>query len=296
MILAYNNQDKINFTDYIIKRIARIYPLFIFAGLLMVIYFYLFKNIIDYQGIILNILTIQAWVPTSALSINFTGWSISVEFFFYLIFPFLFNKFYKKIDWENLFLPIVSIWFITQLFMYWFVKYYNLHGNEVFIKNILYYLPLLHLNEFLMGNLAAIIFLKHFKNRLGNYDKPIIILTILLIIILKKPLTPFFHNGIMAILFIPIIFLMAMNNGFITKISNHKFAIFLGEISFGIYILQSPAFGYNEKLLNYFGIFDKQICFYTGFVFLIVLSIICHFCIEKPMNKLINYKKQPVKI
>ena len=76
--------------NYIRKRFARIYPLFL--GTFMIFYAYgVYAN--DQSGmyassaILPNLLLIHAWNTTSMLTFNYPSWSISAEMFVYLLFP-----------------------------------------------------------------------------------------------------------------------------------------------------------------------------------------------------------------
>ena len=101
MIIAYNNKGKIEFWDYMKRRFARIYPVFFLAIIVLLTYYMIIGKPIDYKGLILNITMIQSWIPGYALSFNGPGWSLAVEMFFYLSFPFLFNRFYTNTLTKN---------------------------------------------------------------------------------------------------------------------------------------------------------------------------------------------------
>ncbi|MGV0925571.1 acyltransferase family protein [Empedobacter tilapiae] len=95
MIVAYKNLEKINSKKYYINRLARIYPLHILS-MLLVIFFILLEiinNNIPKLAVLNHILLIQAWIPRTALTLNAPAWSISVETFFYLLFPFIFQTY-----------------------------------------------------------------------------------------------------------------------------------------------------------------------------------------------------------
>lgn len=100
MMLAYGNRPSVNSRSYYINRFARIYPLHIFASLIVIIVSILISlNYLEYyhfpqvRVLIEHVFLIQAWFPQDALTLNFVSWSISVEAFFYICFPFLFNNF-----------------------------------------------------------------------------------------------------------------------------------------------------------------------------------------------------------
>ena len=84
-----------------------------------------------------------------------------------------------------------------------------------------------------------------------------------------------------------------LNNGKLTKISNHKTLIFLGEISYGIYILQYPVY----YLLKYsYGAFGLEMIpiglrIYILYIVLILFSAFSYLYIEKPLREKIKKLK-----
>ena len=69
--------------DYLKKRLARMYPLHI-ATFLMAPFF---AGLYFPDSILPNVLLIHAWDVTKHLSLNYPSWSVSAEFFVYLLFP-----------------------------------------------------------------------------------------------------------------------------------------------------------------------------------------------------------------
>ena len=102
MIIAYGQKKNISFLSYMQKRFARIYPVTFLAAFLLLclksIEFFVFpeKSDLRITDFFLSISLQQAWIPSKAMSFNTPAWSITVEWFFYLCFPFLFNRFYKR--------------------------------------------------------------------------------------------------------------------------------------------------------------------------------------------------------
>ena len=108
MIIAYGNKEKIIFWDFLKNRLARIYPIYFLAIILILISKLLKENTSD---LILNLLMIQSWVPSKALTVNFPGWSLSVELFFYALFPFLLNYVYSK---KTILFSTINIWLYVE--------------------------------------------------------------------------------------------------------------------------------------------------------------------------------------
>jgi peptidoglycan/LPS O-acetylase OafA/YrhL len=290
MILAYGDKPIIGTLDYFKNRFARIYPIYLFGIVLVLCGQILAKNI-DFVGFLLNLFMIQAWFPSKALSFNSPGWSLSVELLFYIIFPFFLNSIYKKINKKKVLLLVVLFWIASQLVFNLFLSLDKSH--EIFSKEFMIYNPLMHINGFLVGNVAGLYFLKELKDKKRNFDFSIVALIMIVILILRFPLGLNFNNGLLAIFFIPLMILISLNNGLITKIFKNKFCVFLGEISFGIYILQYPVFSLISaySVNKYFNIDNFTTVFFIRLFILIGLSAVTYVYIEKPIQfKIKNIK------
>lgn len=123
MILAYGNQDRVEPKKYFINRLARLFPLHLFTlGLTMIVSLlvainYLGDYKIDPTSFLLNLTLLQAWFPAYSLTFNVPSWSISVELFFYLAFPFIFNHIYKKLKFRNFAIIVILFWVVCQIGM-----------------------------------------------------------------------------------------------------------------------------------------------------------------------------------
>jgi peptidoglycan/LPS O-acetylase OafA/YrhL len=73
------------------RRLARIYPNHVATWLLAVTLFIAWATPISPVSAVLNLLLLQAWVPSSQINFGLNGvaWSLSCEAFFYLMFPLL---------------------------------------------------------------------------------------------------------------------------------------------------------------------------------------------------------------
>lgn len=298
MIIAYGNRDKINFFEYIKNRLARIYPVYLLA-ILLIIGINLFQNI-NKLDLLLNIFMLQSWIPEKALTLNFPGWSLSVELFFYVSFPILLNHFYSKQSLKYLTIWIVLFWIFSQIIFHLMLNG-TLELSIYSTKDIPYY-PLMHFNEFLIGNLAGLYFIKKLKNKQNNFQIPILLTILILIILLKFPFGLNYHNGLLSIIFVPMIILISLSNDTFTKLISKNIFVFLGEISFGIYILQFPVWSIfsDYRMQKYFGL-NKEIDFTTSFfirlIILILLASLSYLFFEKPIrNRIKKLRTTPHKI
>lgn len=296
MIVAYNKKEKISYAQYYLNRIARIYPIYI-TGLVLILPFY-FQHLKGFriQSFILNALCLQAWVPSFALNFNSPEWSISVEVLFYLTFPFLFNKIYKRYNWKSLVLPILLIWIISQVvfnYLYHSAFYTGYPSNN---HNLLYYFPVFHINEFLVGNLAGLIFLK-IATKSKSYNLPIAICVIVFLFVVQynTNININFHDGGLAILFAIFITLLSLSVGRITNLFSLKELVFLGEISYGIYIFQLPVGIFTKATLKAIGMTNDTIVFYIYLTALMFVAAISYLYVERPLRDVIRDRKMIAK-
>lgn len=290
MIIAYHHKNRVSFVEYMISRLARIYPVYILA--IIVLYAIdLFRNI-NFGDFFLNAFLIQAWIPGKALTINYPGWSLSVEFFFYLLFPFLLNKIYRKSNLKLVALVVFVFWILSNLF----INLRMLHIQvqlPLYTKQDLLYHPVLHLNAFLVGNLAALFFIHRLKDIRRNFLPHILLVIALLIILLKARSGVNFHNGILAVVFVPFILLVSMSIDPLTAIFKKRSFQFLGDISYGIYILQVPVWVVvsDYRLSTYLGldpVNNFTFCFLLRLFLLILAASLSYRYFEKPVREKIR--------
>lgn len=294
MIVAYGNREKIDFFSFLKNRLARFYPLYLLAGFILAA-IYQFENITIFD-VTLYLTMLQTWIPEKAFAINPPGWSLSVELFFYLLFPFFANKLFSRFSLKTNTIWIISFWFISQLFFH--LLLYKIIVIPNFELTVFYHYPLLHLNAFFVGNLAGMFYIKKLKNQHKNYLIQIFCLLTLLILALRFPVGLDFQTGLLAVIFIPLIVLIALSNDKLTQFFTRKEFVFLGEISFGIYILQFPVWIVfsDWRVHKYLGLekeADYTLSFFVRFTILILLSVLSYFFLEKPLR---NFIKKGIKI
>lgn len=286
MIIAYGKRDtKLdNFTFYV-NRIARIYPIYLLALVAVALIALQSVTGLNLQAFVLQSLLVQSWSSAEVLALNTPGWSLSVEFFFYLLFPLLLSL-YKKVSFKWLCFWILLFWLVSQL-VFNFLLIKPEYGVSA---NFLFYAPIMHLNQFLIGNLFGFLY---FKYKEQNYDMLLLFLVLVfpLLILFIDRFTSIisFHNGIMACYYAPFIFLMALNNGFISKWCSKGIFVLLGEISYGIYILQKPVYSvvmHISEALRLNGTLNLVLFF----VVLLGVSLASYFLIELPTRQFVKIR------
>jgi peptidoglycan/LPS O-acetylase OafA/YrhL len=298
MAIAYfapGHPEKFSRKKYWLARFARIYPVYLVALLLVAAA--QFRQEGAGEAMFLNLTMLQAWIPGYPLTLNAPGWSLSVEAFFYICFPFLLVIIYKT-GLRKIAIPALVFWLATQVIHTLLLNsaYYQPMNH---VHDFIYYNPLMHLNAFILGILAGVIFKKQggAVQRLAAYSAPGIIVTSLLLALLlasREQLSSLlgfkidFTNGQIAPLFLLFIFFLALDKGIIARIFSNKWLVLLGEASFSLYILQRPVHGIYEKLIGNRVDLSEQAHFYLYLVFLIIVSILSFKLFETPVRKYIR--------
>lgn len=299
MAIAYyqpeqSKQTVINKKKYWVARFARIYPVYLIALLLIVAAKY--KDLsASWETLPLHLFVLQSWVPGYPITLNTPGWSLSVEAFFYLCFPFLLIWVYKK-GIKPLFIFTLIIWLITQTVLLDQLNS-NAYAPKSLLHDFIYYNPLMHLNSFLAGLLCGI----YLKRNPNNQDRPnntgFLLLSLFLIFLLiwSRPhlevllnMKLAFTNGLLAPAFLLFIVLLARNKGKISEVLSYSGLVLLGEASYSLYILQKPVHGIYDKIIVPRLALSDATHFYIFLVILIIVSIISYKIFETPMRKIIR--------
>lgn len=279
MILSSSGKRNISFFPFIKRRLARLYPIYVLA-LLLTIGLLIDLQEISWNNFFLNLFLIQSWFPNKALTLNYPGWSLSNEMFFYALFPFLLSSLYRRLRPWIVTVVVVLFWISSQvLFQFlvieysWMVKYWH-------------YIPILHLNEFLLGSLAGLYFLQ--KKDGMKKNKALWIFFLLFLLVLALKLSVDYHNGLLAPLFAIFLVVLSLDNGWVSRFSQNKLCVFLGDISYSVYILQFPVWLLisDYRLEKYLGVSKgTDLAFYVKLFFLLLISSIAYVMIEVPVRE-----------
>jgi len=275
MTIVYNKLKTFsvkNAKDFYIKRIARITPLYILALILTSL------CLIDQFSIthfLESLFFIQAWIPQDALTLNFPGWSLSVEMFFYLLFPFIF-----PLISSNKKIPFI-IWGVSNLAIV--ILCFGFNQDNTIINQFTKYFPLLHLNQFLIGITAGFFYLKGIKKNNALFIFSFLFLIIYLPLISQGTLPTLHHDGLLAPIFALLIVGATSSTSFIKKILTNPFFIKMGNASYGMYILQFPIYYITYKIyktLNIYSYLGEEGRFYTYLIVLILIAFLSSITFE----------------
>ncbi len=261
-ILVYTCQGKsVNVMKFWRTRFARIYPAYVFSLLLMAPWFFYAATKLKFplfawatvhlKSASLLVMTLtQAWVPGNALAWNSVCWSLSVESFFYLLFPLLLLVFARRSRGRLLFY-IAASWTvglaISVIYLWLRPDGLSTTNSEVinaFWLNALQFNPMARLPEFMMGMACGFLFLRSKKN-----DKLAVSLiatgvAAFVLVVRCGNWIPFpvLHTALLAPAFAAIVYGVALRPRFSQFLEN-KTLVLLGDASYSLYLLHTLAIG-----------------------------------------------------
>ena len=288
-LVYFRPKEKFNILGYWSTRFIRLYPLYIISFLLVCYYYIDFVARVKPQKTLANIFILQAWIPSYAQSFNYASWSMTVEIFFYALFPFFtiwaYRQSTKKLIWFS-----IILWFISQ------VIYHILWiGFYPEYRYFLVYFPLFHLNSFIMGVVGGIWYVREGQ---GQEVKPrdnllvltgallfAIIYTVASNIFLQLPHALQPMAGLLAPILIIIIVTLAMDKSRLSVILNHPVLVNLGETAYALYILHVPVIWIYERALENSSLADPRLVFsYTALPLMIGVGLFAHFYVDQPLR------------
>ncbi len=288
MVISHYNKTHESIMSFYRLRFARIYPIYLVVlGLLINHDTHLFD-------IFLNIFLLQAFAPSHSIAINVPAWSLSAEWFFYILFPFLLICYRKNSITLNSCIVVSAFGMTYCLFKFWFQRF---EGNDLIYNELLNYFPLVHLCSFILGNYIGIIYLKTQNITLSKLVSNLLSVVVLTWVIYdlkngysKKAylLDNFTWSSIgYSFSFAALVFGFAVcKNSVLSNMLRNKYCIRLGDMSYSIYLLQSIAYG---KLINQILLLSSSdlVRVFVPLVILIIISYFSYVYIEVPGKKLL---------
>lgn len=249
-ILAYNYAEVKSKREFWVSRFARIYPVYFLALLppLLITPHWSYHPRPGAIGVVLTFLLLQGWWRPLCFSLNMAAWTLSVEAFFYAVFPFL-------LPWtERLrrrgFLAIQIAW-LALVCLPPLLAHSQVHaGSAVYLADWLESsIPLARINAFFLGMYAGIQFRRSLTSgngpakeggmRRGRTAAFVALVAVIVALLWLNPgelLLPLRTEGLQVCYAVLLTLLAPVTSRILT---NHVSQI-AGEISYSVYILQFP--------------------------------------------------------
>lgn len=305
---SFGKSIKGNFKKFMRSRFARIYPLHLFSFLCMVAFYFWYRanftlypadyiHTFNVQTIWTNLLLLHSMDFHNTLSWNSASWSISVEWWMYVVFPFLLIPFRKITDWKKIFI------FFGVIAGYLFIIYYlyplSAITNGTLDPSVKYNLDVTYdygfvrcFFGFLFGMLLYELYRVGWGRRYLSKNSAWLLTMALIVIVMTVSMPDF----IPIIAFAAIILVSVYTEGIGKHILNLKPLIYLGDISYSLYLMHLPIMFF---LFNYLKRFpqiklenlDWKTAWLYTFIYLaivIFISTLTYHLIEVPMRLKIN--------
>ena len=298
--------------DFWRARFARIYPAYAFSLLITGPWFFFAVLMLDIPffawakthlklACSLVVTLLQSWVPQAALSWNPVAWSLSVEAFFYLLFPFLL-LFLVRRSRPQLFLIAAGSWLATLALSGAYVLRNPDHLTVVnadvlgaFWLNALKFNPLARLPEFLLGMACGFLFLR--SQRDSKHALPLVlsgIAAFAVVVGFSNAIPyPILHTALLGPAFAAIVYGFALRPRWGAFLENRLLVLF-GDASYSLYLLHSMIIG-----IFFFGrtgqIQHKTFLGVLTFALIaLTISALVYRFIEEPARRKLNPRRSTI--
>jgi peptidoglycan/LPS O-acetylase OafA/YrhL len=293
------------FRKFLVARFARVYPLHIITLLIMVVIVasaHNWDNMMNNpNAIATNIVLLHSFGIHKVFTWNFLSWSISAEWWAYMIFPVLVIMIYRR---PKIWIPILSVFVLLSYIalMFWLPRQNPWDPSIIVPHNLDVTYDYGYLRG-LAGFISGMLLYRFYETgRLINiFEKDLT--GIILIAALLLALHIGINDGFYILLFIPLVFAFALNKGKIHALCNTGPVLYMGKISYSIYlssIFPFLIFFTNDIKLpgvTYTRPWPGTTDFWVGFgyclIFLVILTglaSLTYYTVERPFRKFINEK------
>lgn len=280
-ILTFNYSDRqwagSDWRKYITARLARIYPVYVLA---LVLALPILSNSLSFAEMMRVLLMIQSW---GGIESNdgylwvMQAWTLSVEFFFYLMFP-IALFFLKKMRAEVIALFVVILFALIHFYGTSSIAPGTAHVDASSVAWALP-LPMVRFPEFLLGMLICRLAADYYFRMISFSNGYYLGLNVALILMLMATASTRLAVASVTILFCVLILQLCCGDNKLTQLLSSPTLMLLGGASYALYILQGPIREWMRLLL------PKPMDSILNPFVLVVVSILVFYFVEEPARK-----------
>lgn len=305
LVLTYAG-PRLNCRQFWRARFARIYPAYVVSLIAAAPFFFFAVRHLELPffawsqkhlplALVLTSTLLQAWVPQAALTWNSVCWSLSVEAFFYLVFPLLLG-WSRNLSRSKLIVGIFVCWCISLSFS---LSYIHLHpdglaainsgATNLFWKNVLSFNPLVRLPEFVIGMMAGRLYLRGeraYRHPNALVASGLIAFAVVIVLADKIP-APVISTGLLSVAFAAIIYGLALQPRW-ARILAFPRLVLLGDASYSLYLLHSIVITRAFDTMPYLA-FSIRVA--ASLAVAISASLVCYLWFEEPARRLLRPRR-----
>lgn len=301
---VYTRKPTINKRAFWVARVARIYPIYVVALALAFLPEAIWRAqplLAEHpvEMIAASLALLQAWIPQPLLWIDGPSWSLSVEAFFYLLFPLLIGPLVMKLNR----LGAVTLAILSVAVAWVAVIIYLQHFPDGAILGtppdgapsrvpwvVMAYNPLVHLPTFVLGAAIGRFYLLERRPMPLAWLQSIVAAVTLIVVLANWSHWPWMllNDAALLPLYAWLILALAAEQGPLAWALSLPPIVVLGEASYGLYLIHIPIF---ETFIRYLPPSQPffSIHVLAGYMALCVLvSVVFYFVIESPARRMIR--------
>lgn len=256
-ILAHAHREAFaapaDYANYLVSRFARLYPVYLFALALALPLALAHPRIrLDARTAAAVLAMVQSWTDAfahSGYAWIMQAWTLSVEFFFYLFFPFLINLLRRLGGVTLLLLCVLDAGFMILGGTTSVTPWIDFGGNVHEPAWPLYLpLPLVRSGEFVFGMLLQTLVSRAGQARGSTGSAACVLLTAATAVLLSLGMNPMLISAATVFAGLLIALIYVSDNGF-TRLLGSRALVLLGSASYALYLLEGPCHAYLNRLL-----------------------------------------------
>jgi peptidoglycan/LPS O-acetylase OafA/YrhL len=250
---------------------------------------------------ILSVTLTESWLPQTALAWNMPNWSLSVEAFFYLLFPLMLPRMMRLSRRQLLAIAPVG-WLLGIACTLAYIHFHPDGLAAVDTKtvgpwiNAVKFHPLMRLPEFLMGMAAGLLFLRNERDRKMAWPLVLTGLGAIAVVVALSPWLPYLviHTALLAPAFAVLVYGVALRPAGVQVLENRVMEA-LGEASYPFYLLHSMVI--SSVFMDWRTGTNRHqtlLGLATWFLIAVTVAVLVDRFIERPLRRLLRPRKKPV--
>jgi peptidoglycan/LPS O-acetylase OafA/YrhL len=251
--------------------------------------FQYFRQPIHIIAYVADLLMVQSWSVRMVNFFHVVAWSLSVEAFFYLVFPYLLLRL-RPITRTKGWLAVFGFWLLAMIPPLLCVVFdpegsWTEGGHQSIQTFRVHRLPILALPEFLAGISLGWIYLRFPPiPSIAKYLAPVGIVAFITALFLSAHLpNVMISNGLFIPLYSLIILGLSDRNWWSRALSG-SWLVLLGEASYSLYLFH---FLFNDWTINQFGAGSGLASAVWKLAILIPATVALHLLVERPARRVI---------